>query len=271
MRLDEYPTPAQTSVFIGDQWVDDAARVQFEIQNPRIPLYGYNRPEFSVVADGKILVTGNLVINYRMPGYLLQAIRNAADSGAVRNMDVALRVHQGAGGDVPRLNRPQLYELLKELQKDTDGTKRLTRLARGMRDGSFREVSALMRQVMGGRFSDVGERWYARRSNPALGPSSEIAFDIQIAYGDSYGPMRVDVLEECYVTGMGKAMSASAGGGGFSASGMPIFEIYPFIARSVSQFIVEVEKDPAYDGLRIGPYEKTVRQPTGRTVADFVS
>jgi hypothetical protein len=271
MRLDDYPTPAQTSIYIGDQWIDDATRVQFEIQHPRIPLYGYNRGEFGAVADGKILITGNLVINYRLPGYLLQAIENARANDTVRNVDTALRIHQGEGGDTPRLTRPKLYELLKELKRDTDSTKRLSRLGRAMRDGTFREVSALMRQVMTSRFRDVDDRWFTQRNNPALGKASDVAFDIQVAYGDNYGPMKVDVLRECYITGMGKAMSASAGGGGFSASGMPIYEVYPFIARTIDQFLVEVEKDPAYDGLRTGPYAKTVKPQKGMTVADVLA
>lgn len=244
MRLDDYPTPAQTSVFIGDLYIDDAYRVSFEVEHPRVPLYGYNRNTFSVVADGKLLITGNLTINYRFPGYLTQAIeshrqrvfeRTASDTrylplGSTRGL---LPEHQE-----PPPSRVWVRKKFEELRKTTKGSDRLALLAHSLRAGTFRPTS----QILETMFS-VGAHqrpFSSQHTNPAAMKSKGGGFDIQVVFGDGYGPQRVDLIRDCFITGMGKAISASAGGGDVSVSGMPIYEVYPFIARTIEHYVIEV-------------------------------
>jgi hypothetical protein len=243
--LHDYPTPAQTSIFVGNLHVDDAYGVSFEVQNPRVPLYGYNQRYFSLVADGKILVTGNLVINYRAPGYFLYAIRR--HQAQVRKRTEYIRYTESLGdaalglaAPIPEqtqkpMDRPELRRFYSSLKATAEPGERLKIMAEAMINNTFREASLLARAAF--LQAETGER----DTNPAMIPARDAPFDIQLAYGALEGSVRVDTLKNCYVTGMGKVINASAHGGGGSMSGAPILETYPFIAQTVEQYIV---RDP---------------------------
>jgi len=244
VRLDDYPTPAQTSVFIGDMYIDDAYRLSLEAEHPRVPLYGYNRNTFSVVADGKVLITGNLTINYRFPGYLTQAIETHRQR--VFRQTVADERYLPLGetrGLLPEHREPPpsrqwIKKKFEELRKTDKSADRLLLLANSLQAGTFRPTS----QILETMFS-VGAHqrpFSSQHSSPALMKSRGGGFDIQVAFGDGHGPQRVDLIRDCFITGMGKTISASAGGGDVSVSGMPIYEIYPFIARTIEHYVIEV-------------------------------
>jgi hypothetical protein len=87
-----YPTPSTCSYAIhmtnpngvspgGEHYdVDDMYRVDFQRRISRQPIYGYDDKKFGFVAEGKELVTGNIIINFRYPGYLrnfILAVRTA--------------------------------------------------------------------------------------------------------------------------------------------------------------------------------------------------
>jgi len=228
MLLHDYPTPAQTTVFIGDQYLDDAYSINFEIQQPRVPLYGYNQSYFSLMADGKILITGTLIINFRYPGYLQTAISRYEDfrhtAGMVENVFESIGRAGNLYGGFPayglsdpnapwrpapqtrQLNREGLRETLERLRGTDDPNERARIMARSMLNGSFRDVSRLAQLL----WVDTERDDSIRKQNPAQITSAEGNFDIQVAYGDGVGPMRVDVLKNCHVTGMAKSMSSSA-------------------------------------------------------------
>lgn len=56
--------------------IGEVQAIQYQLSQNRLPLYGYNSPEFSAVADGQIIVNGRLHINYVSHEYLLAAIKN---------------------------------------------------------------------------------------------------------------------------------------------------------------------------------------------------
>lgn len=55
--------------------IGEAVAVQYSLNQNRLPLYGYNSAEFSAVADGQIIVSGRISLNYVSHEYLLAAIR----------------------------------------------------------------------------------------------------------------------------------------------------------------------------------------------------
>jgi len=55
----------------------EVAALTWKLTQNRLPLYGYNAPEFSAVAHGQIIVIGNLILNYVSHEYLLAAIRSS--------------------------------------------------------------------------------------------------------------------------------------------------------------------------------------------------
>ena len=71
-----YPTPSTTTYWIrqgtggAEYKIDDIYRVDFQRRVNHQPIYGYNSKQFDFVAQGKELVSGNLVINFRYPAYL---------------------------------------------------------------------------------------------------------------------------------------------------------------------------------------------------------
>ena len=268
MDINHYPTPAQTTVFIGGYHIDDAYGVHFEVQHPRVPLYSYNQSEFSQVADGKILVTGTLMINFRYPGYLAEAIKNyhrtKATAGTIDRIinkvgnrfgvpesNIAERASSPHLIPYQKMNRDQLKVTLQALRATDDPNARLQILALSLSNGNFQEVSKLARAAVGDHIPE------GPIENPVLAPSRGGNFEIQVAYGDASGPMKVDILKDCYITGMSKHITSSAHGARGSVSGAAIFESYPFIARRLDQWVVD-------------PHEGTVKE-YGRTPKAFSS
>ena len=74
-----YPTPSDVRCYIGNIELDDVFRVDFKRQINHQPVYGYNDQKYGFVAKGKELVTGQIVMNFRYPGYLNAAIKKAKE------------------------------------------------------------------------------------------------------------------------------------------------------------------------------------------------
>lgn len=66
----------QALLFLGEALIDEVVSIQYQLNNSKVPVYGYNSEYYSVAARGKILVQGQLVLNYIDPDYLTAAITN---------------------------------------------------------------------------------------------------------------------------------------------------------------------------------------------------
>jgi len=66
----QYYSGSETSIFIGDIWVDDITSIDYNVQNTKTPIYGYGSQHFDFIPKGAILVAGALTINLREPNYL---------------------------------------------------------------------------------------------------------------------------------------------------------------------------------------------------------
>src|SRR5688572_11140905 len=69
-----YPTPSSVQYYMSDALIDDIYRIDFKRAINRQPVYGYDSRRFDFVVDGKELITGNIIINFRYPGYLRNII-----------------------------------------------------------------------------------------------------------------------------------------------------------------------------------------------------
>ena len=83
-----YPTPSTTNYYINGYLIDDVFRIDFKRAQQHQPIYGYHSDKFDFVARGKELVTGQIVINYRYPGYL----RNVIERGHISKNDLSAAV-----------------------------------------------------------------------------------------------------------------------------------------------------------------------------------
>jgi len=71
-----YYSGAQTSLFIGNIWVDDIDQISFTTKSSKAPIYGYGSTHFDFVTKGSTLVQGNFSINFREPNYLWAVLKN---------------------------------------------------------------------------------------------------------------------------------------------------------------------------------------------------
>lgn len=100
-----YYCGANAQVKLGGTLVGEAVRIEYILEQNRMPLYGYNAPEFSAVADGQILVQGRLSINYVSHEYLLAVIRNQLTNSVVPSTQI--------GSQTVQLSTQELDAILK--------------------------------------------------------------------------------------------------------------------------------------------------------------
>jgi len=224
MRQGSYPTPAQVWLIADGVWLDDAYRVEYRSQYPVIPLYGYDEKEFTAVAKGRQLVTGNLVINFRYPGYLYAAINGRTEAQIKNNkaMEIAQNLLTASVDD-------RIAILEDARQKGDDTEKRVIAMMKSL--FAYSPTTNQTDEIMG----------YLR--NQVLGTNIDIYFD------KPEEGLYFRRIEGVRFSGEAMTISASANSGGdTSASGMPLYEIYTFIARK----IIDIRTDKLKDRFDFG-------------------
>lgn len=83
-------TGANVSIFIGPHLLTQCFGISWQLSQNRRPIYGYNDQYFSGVADGTVLVTGQLFLNFTHPQYLSTLLNkyysfNIGVRNAIRN------------------------------------------------------------------------------------------------------------------------------------------------------------------------------------------
>lgn len=71
----DYFSGSQIQVMIGDVLVDSAVHLDFRVSQERVPVYSYANQYYSFLADGKIIVTGQLTVAFKEAGYFLYSLR----------------------------------------------------------------------------------------------------------------------------------------------------------------------------------------------------
>jgi len=221
MRPGAYPTPAQVSVFMGDIWLDDAFRIEVRYQNPQVPLYGYAESEFTAVAQGKRIVQGSLIINFRYPEYLRTAMENIGETKAQndRAVDFMNRLRTASVAD------------------------RIGMLEEARMQGVGADIKPIFVEEFAKKMGVANPHW-------ADGPHGETRLGTTLP-----STMRIDVnrpltlkiyfdtpedaqyhweIEDVHLVGQAMTISNQAQGGDASASGMPLYEMYSFFAKRVT-------------------------------------
>jgi len=220
MREGNYPTPAQVSVFVGDVWVDDAYRVEVRDQNQLIPLYGYADKEFTAVAQGKRIVQGSLIINYRYPEYLLAAIEGNGHKRVEMESAVAL-AHALANADITEriaiLEHARQIGIGKEM-REVFSTQYLSRIPY-FADEHMRA------------FESENPSLTSIASTMQLDPTKEI--NLRIWFDMPERSRYYTSIEGVRLVGRAMTISNAASGGDASGSGQPLYEIYTFFAKRI--------------------------------------
>jgi len=200
-----YYTPCNVGIYIGGYRLSDAFRVDWDARDSKTPLYGWADDTFSAVSNGRKIVTGRLVINYKYPRYLTTAINEFT-----RNQN-------------PKDDREEVNEMQEFLS--LDGIGRVKWLAQvAAKDYGDDRLGTIKRHDPWNYFRDPVEAYKQKRT-----------FDILVAYGDIMMEEHIETtIKDAYIVGQSQVISASAtGGGDVSSSGSPIYEIYSFFAKEV--------------------------------------
>lgn len=79
MQKPGYFCGGNATIYLNGVAVDEGVSIEYGLLQNKQPLYGWNCPEYSAIADGQILVSGRLMVNYVSHEYLLAVIRQATD------------------------------------------------------------------------------------------------------------------------------------------------------------------------------------------------
>lgn len=214
--LGSYYTPCNVGIYIAGYKISDAFRVDWDAKDSKTPLYGWADDTFSAVTNGRKIITGRLVINYRYPGYLASAISefNTQKGGGRLPKDQAEK--QQDLKEFISLSSTERIKFLAKVSAKNYGDNELGELARVPSRGQFKRSLGTM--------PDGLEAYKQKRS-----------FDIFITYGDIEKEDHIETtIKDAYIVGQSQVISASAtGGGDVSSSGSPIYEIYSFFAKEI--------------------------------------
>lgn len=247
-----YPTPSNVTYYIKDLLIDDMYRMDFQRKVNHQPIWGFDSKSFDFIARGKELINGNIIINYRYPGYLRNAIRKAytEDYDTMSRVNNKMEMANNSQDPITFFqtidnmtleNKAKLLanEIGKKLVQDNAVSKGDFKSQFGsIRTSSL--VSILkdnMRKMYGtsptrdGNSGDQEDYF-----SSVLDEDTLQFFDLTVRYGfQGVSGGYVRVFKDCIVYGESQTVSAAAlgGGGDFSSSAQPILEIYPFFAKTI--------------------------------------
>ncbi|MHA2067123.1 MAG: hypothetical protein ACXABY_22375, partial [Candidatus Thorarchaeota archaeon] len=228
-------------LFIKGWWVDDAAAIQYQVQDPKEPLFGYRDKHWRDVAEGNVMVHGAIDINFRYKGYLTFLLANLnflqADIDKSRragnesklgdyanylrglNPDNNLRNAGLHGSDFTAEQRKKLLEASVE---DFD-LRKFRRLANALKEDYWRNQPYATRAAQAA----------ATRGRVGTWPDG---FNIDVVFAQNevdditknQDPGLVETLVDVRIVGQSKIIQNTVPGGG-----EPLLERYQFIAKDL--------------------------------------
>lgn len=98
-------TGANVSIMLGPHLLTQCFGIEYSLQQSKRPIYGYNSQYYDGVANGLVLVTGALHLNFVHPGYLstvlqkyhtfVNSVRELSDPARANDLVSYLSVHEG--------------------------------------------------------------------------------------------------------------------------------------------------------------------------------
>lgn len=258
-----YPTPSDVKCYINGIEIDDMYRIDFKREVRHQPIYGYADKKWSFAAKGKELVTGQLVLNYRYPGYLTAVILKATIDEVTQN--------KANGSFVQNPVPPENFIDFTAIES-LGAEERAAYIANELQNGRGTNQALIdeLKKRFRERFinDDVIDR--SSRVNKFTSPLSLdghlTPFDISMRYGfqeQDTGYRRV--FKSCVLIGESSVISSAAGAGNdMSSSAQPVFEVYPFFCKTidtetydgqnakaeVDKLVESANKGPSFDSIR---------------------
>jgi len=246
-----YPTPASVTYYIGDILIDDMYRVDFQRRKTDQPIWGYDSKNFDFVAQGKQIISGNLIINYRYPGYLRNVIVKPSIAGKETKKMVDDRMNAADGTErtlqfFQTISSVSLEEKAKLLaneivrSQNNNNVNKSVNAKAGSVNTLISQLKSDMRKINGSipveeRIPDTGQNTADQFYRSVLDEPDVQFFNLSVRYGfQNIVGGYIRTFKDCFIVGESETVSASAGvGGDMSSSSQPILEVYPFVARDL--------------------------------------
>lgn len=75
----DYFASAQISLMIGDVLIDSAVHCSVQVNQNKIPIYGYANQYYKFLGAGQVSVSGSLTVAFKEAGYLLYSLKRFSD------------------------------------------------------------------------------------------------------------------------------------------------------------------------------------------------
>ena len=208
-------TPAQVKLYTkthkeGLVWIDDAVGVDLTVQDRKTPVFGYRSRYFDGISEGQTIVSGNLYIQFRYPGYLTKLLKI-----------LGLRHNPK---EVSPLNKEKAFEPTED---EPDG---FNLIEDSLISGNIKQYLEFVEEFKNVYYNEGSPVSQTKR--PAEVQNQDSApFNIQIVYGDrelDTVDIPTYIIEDVFITNQGNTISALDGRGD-----QVLLEVYQFFARNL--------------------------------------
>jgi hypothetical protein len=234
----DYYSGYQCGLYIGDVYIDEIVRVGFNLSHEKVPIYSCCSKYWDTVAEGQVIVQGELAINYKEEAYLqivLSQLGTIAEN-IKGNSSTGLQVLSGEGGDHTGSTRTNIelimrdFSLIGSSQNTPSTEQRILEQLYGMLDlgkgsGDFEQIAEMMEDQIWKKELSGSGNFNSQLSTPT---NHEFPFDIYIIYGDysnNSANHTSKKISAVHLTGESQTITLD---------GQPIIETYPFIARGIN-------------------------------------
>lgn len=248
MALRFYPTPSSTTYYINEFLIDDMYRVDFNRRVQHQPIWGYDSKKWDFVAKGKEMVTGNLILNFRYPGYL----RNVVLANQLREaqLDDFLKAKLGGFGIETEEGVPTNFFVANTDFDNVNTVEAKMKVIADIMAGDLAKSeiapqtkpSVLVKALK----ANLEKRFFlsphgvknedTTQYSSVLDQDEIMPFSLAVRYGfrgTAGGFTRY--FEDVIILGEGQTVSASAGAAGdMSSSAQALLEVYPFVCRTLT-------------------------------------
>ena len=198
--------------------IDQIVSIQFSVQEPIIPIYGYASYTYDAVAHGARLVTGSFRINFKEAMYIKSAMAKLSASGISSNNP-------------------------KTPISDLSSDKAATDMLKWIQGQKLVDIEGLAEEYKQRLWGTKGTTAVSKYSDPFFttrgSQLSTVGFDIIISYGDELlelnskyedFPGTVKMINGVHLTGVSQIVQPT---------GEAIFEEYSFIGRDLDNTLVK--------------------------------
>lgn len=232
-----YPSPSTVTYYIGDVLIDDIFRVDFQRKVSHQPIWGYDSRKYDFVAQGKEVVTGNIIINYRYPGYLRVAIENARLTSEITHV----AVQQHFDNNISEVDDPAFLHSIDSMtlsQKAGVLSNKILKLSAATAHGVGSRNQALvdeLKSTLRNNYGSEAEPDILDNLSSPLDDKLITPFDLKLRYGfQNVAGGYIRTIKDCILIGESQTISASAGvSNDMSSSAQPILEVYSFFAKEI--------------------------------------